>query len=95
MASIGTEDNELITLEMIHRYVETLDHYFGNVCELDLIFNFQKVSNVLTIEAYWILDEILMVGEMHETSKKAVLKVIGQQDAIEVEEEEQKQKQKS
>lgn len=36
-------DNELITLELIHSFVEILDKYFGNVCELDLIFNFHKV----------------------------------------------------
>ncbi len=24
-------DNELVTLEIIHRYVEVLDRYFGNV----------------------------------------------------------------
>lgn len=35
-------DNELITLEVIHEFVEVLDKYFGNVCELDLIFNFHK-----------------------------------------------------
>lgn len=40
---IDTSDNELITLELIHHYVEVLDRYFGNVCELDLIFNFHKV----------------------------------------------------
>ena len=27
---------------MIHEYVEVLDKYFGNVCELDIIFNFHK-----------------------------------------------------
>ena len=31
-----------------------LDRYFGNVCELDLIFNFHK--------AYYILDELLIAG---------------------------------
>lgn len=36
-------DNELIALELIHQFVEVLDRYFGNVCELDLIFNFHKV----------------------------------------------------
>ena len=36
-------DNELLTLELIHRYVEALDLYFGNVCELDIVFNFNKV----------------------------------------------------
>jgi hypothetical protein len=39
---IDVADNELITLEVIHHYVEVLDRYFGNVCELDLIFNFHK-----------------------------------------------------
>ena len=28
---IEAEDNELLTLETIHRYVELLDKYFGNV----------------------------------------------------------------
>ncbi len=41
---IEPEDNELITLEVIHHYVEVLDRYFGNVCELDLIFNFHKAN---------------------------------------------------
>jgi AP-1 complex subunit sigma 1/2 len=29
--SIEQEDNELLTLETIHRYVELLDKYFGSV----------------------------------------------------------------
>lgn len=40
---VDPTDNELITLEIIHHFVEVLDRYFGNVCELDLIFNFHKV----------------------------------------------------
>jgi len=43
IAIIDKEDNELLTLEIIHHYVELLDKYFGNVCELDIIFNFHKV----------------------------------------------------
>ena len=38
------------------RYVEVLDKYFGSVCELDIIFNFEK--------AYFILDELILGGEM-------------------------------
>lgn len=75
---INQDDNELITLEIIHRYVEILDRYFGNVCELDLIFNFQK--------AYFILDELLIAGELQETSKKSVLRVITQEDQFEEQE---------
>merc|ERR1712014_209196 len=40
--AVSKEDNELLTLETIHRYVEVLDQYFGSVCELDIIFNFEK-----------------------------------------------------
>jgi len=60
---IDPADNELIALETIHHFVEVLDRYFGNVCELDLIFNFHK--------AYFILDEVMMAGEVQETSKKS------------------------
>jgi hypothetical protein len=44
---------------------------YGQVCELDLIFNFHK--------AYYILDEVLLCGEQQETSKKIVLRVIAAQ----------------
>jgi len=75
IAGIDPDDNELITLEIVHRYVEQMDKYYGNVCELDIIFNFQK--------AYFILDELLLAGEMQESSKKNVLRCISQQDALE------------
>lgn len=78
VCGIGQMDNELITLEIIHRYVEVLDRYFGNVCELDLIFNFQK--------AYAILDELIISGELQESSKKSVLRVVTQSDSVEEQE---------
>ncbi|KAG0068932.1 hypothetical protein BGZ89_003833 [Linnemannia elongata] len=53
ITGIDPNDNELLTLEIIHRYVEVLDRYFGN---------------------------------MQESSKKTVLRVITQQDAMEEEE---------
>uniref|UniRef100_A0A8C3F657 Adaptor related protein complex 1 subunit sigma 1 n=5 Tax=Testudines TaxID=8459 RepID=A0A8C3F657_CHRPI len=77
--AIEGQDNELITLELIHRYVELLDKYFGSVCELDIIFNFEK--------AYFILDEFLMGGEIQDTSKKSVLKAIEQADLLQEEDE--------
>jgi AP-2 complex subunit sigma-1 len=40
---VDTNDNELAYLEAIHFFVEVLDSFFGNVCELDLVFNFYKV----------------------------------------------------
>lgn len=71
----STDDNELLTLEVIHRFVEQMDKYYGNVCELDIIFNFQK--------AYFILDELLLAGEMQESSRKNLLRWVGQMDALE------------
>lgn len=55
--------------------MEQMDKYYGNVCELDIIFNFQK--------AYFILDELLLAGELQESSKKNVLRCINQQDSLE------------
>jgi len=34
VCGISAGDNELTTLEIIHRYVEVLDRYFGNVRRL-------------------------------------------------------------
>ena len=64
VAAIDSEDNELLTLEKIHLYVEILDRYFGNVCELDIIFNFHK--------AYFILDELFVGGYLCESRKGSV-----------------------
>lgn len=72
-AGIEKDDNELIVLDVIHHFVEILDKYFGNVCELDLIFNFHQ--------AYFILEEMIIGGHLMESSKKQVLKMVAQNDA--------------
>ncbi|KAF8019451.1 hypothetical protein BT93_G0206 [Corymbia citriodora subsp. variegata] len=71
---IDQDDNELEILEIIHHFVEILDRHFGSVCELDLIFNFHK--------AYYILDELLIAGELQESSKKTVARLIAAQDSL-------------
>ncbi|KAH7105541.1 AP complex, mu/sigma subunit [Auriculariales sp. MPI-PUGE-AT-0066] len=70
-------DNELLCLEIVHRYVEVLDKYFGNVTELDLIFNFQQ--------AYTVLDEVVVAGELVDSSKRAALRAIASVEAYEAE----------
>lgn len=64
-ACVDANDNELAYLEAIHFFVEVLDTFFGNVCELDLVFGFYKV--------YAILDEVFLAGEIQETSRPVVL----------------------
>ncbi len=72
---VNSDDNELIGLEIIHRFVEQMDKIYGNVCELDIIFGFDK--------AYHILDELLIDGYLQESSKREVLKRVNQQDELE------------
>ncbi|KAI4308290.1 hypothetical protein L6164_031380 [Bauhinia variegata] len=78
---VDQDDNELETLSVIHHYVETLDRYFGSVCELDLIFNFHKFD-LGCMQAYFILDEILLAGELQETSKRTTLRLIAAQEEL-------------
>lgn len=75
IAGVDNDENELLTLDVIHRYVEQMDKAYGNVCELDIIFNFQK--------AYHILDELLIAGDIVESSKREALRRVGQQDQFE------------
>lgn len=49
-------------------------HTSSQVCELDIIFNFEK--------AYFILDEFLMGGEIQETSKQMVNRSIEASDML-------------
>ena len=62
------DENELGILEFIHCLVETLDKYFGNVCELDIMFSLEK--------AHFILDEMVSNGQIVETNKSNILKPI-------------------
>ncbi|XP_058943777.1 AP-4 complex subunit sigma-1 isoform X1 [Pocillopora verrucosa] len=65
IVGVDSDENELSILEFIHNFVETLDRYFSNVCELDIMFNLDKV--------HMILDEMIMNGEILETNKNRIL----------------------
>jgi len=62
------DENELSYLEFIHTLVETLDKYFENVCELDIMFNLEK--------AHFILDEMVLNGCIVDTNKANALNPI-------------------
>jgi len=62
---IDPQGNQLAALTAIHLLVETLDRYFHNVCELDLVFNFWKVIQLM--------DEMFLAGELVESSKQVIL----------------------
>ena len=72
---VDVDDNELIVLEAIHMFVVMLDITFQNVSELDIIFRFD--------EAFQILHEFIIAGEMQETSKRRVIRTIEKQNQLE------------
>ncbi|GIX60784.1 clathrin-coat assembly protein [Babesia caballi] len=59
------EDNTLAYHEFIHLIVEILDAFYGNVREMDVICNFNTLHSLL--------NELILAGELLETSKQAVL----------------------
>ncbi|XP_050227918.1 AP-3 complex subunit sigma [Mercurialis annua] len=61
-------ENELAVLDLIQVFVETLDKCFRNVCELDIVFNYSKLHTIL--------DEIIVGGQVLETSSTEVMKAV-------------------
>jgi AP-3 complex subunit sigma len=56
---VDSSESELGILDLIQVVVEALDQTFPNVCELDIIFNMDKV--------HYLLDEVVMGGMVLET----------------------------
>eukprot|EP00116_Pleurobrachia_bachei_P014021 sb/3474283/ len=62
---ISEGDNIMAYFAFIHNLVETLNSYFSNVCELDLMHNVDR--------AHMILDEIVVNGYITESNRSRVL----------------------
>lgn len=67
----------------------------SQVCELDIIFNFEKVTTspcklyfylhtftCLWLQAFYMLDELLVGGEIQESSKKNIIRAVTAQDVL-------------
>lgn len=63
---IDNAESELGILDLIQVFVESLDRCFKNVCELDIVFNFNKVHTIL--------NEIIIGGQVVETNPTEVIK---------------------
>lgn len=66
--AVDQNENELGILDLIQVFVETLDKYFGNVCELDIVFNHDKVNHLL--------DELVSGGVVLETNQTDILSAV-------------------
>lgn len=72
---VDGSESELGILDLIQVLVETLDRSFENVCELDLIFNSDKV--------HYIIDEMVMGGMVLETSMSEICRTVGEMNKLE------------
>jgi len=57
---VDSSESELGVLDLIQVFVESLDRAFENVCELDLVFNFDEVHHILS--------EVVQGGVVLETN---------------------------
>mmetsp|Transcript_40847 Transcript_40847/g.108274 ORF Transcript_40847/g.108274 Transcript_40847/m.108274 type:complete len:157 (-) Transcript_40847:127-597(-) len=62
---VDSAESELGILDLIQVFVQVLDSCFENVCELDLIYHFDKVN--------YILDELVMSGMVLETNADLII----------------------
>jgi AP-3 complex subunit sigma len=72
---VDSSESELGILDLIQVFVETLDKNFENVCELDLIFNVDKVHHIL--------NELVMGGMVLETNMNDILGHVEEQTRLE------------
>lgn len=72
---VDSSESELGILDLIQVFVETLDKSFENVCELDLIFNVDKVHHIL--------NELVMGGMVLETNMNDILSHVEEQIKLE------------
>jgi len=72
---IDSTESEYDIYEVIHLFVQCLDHSFENVCELDLIFHSDKVNNIL--------NEFFMGGFIVERSLDSIINDVRSQVRLE------------
>ena len=65
IVGIDQQENELGIFELIHNLVEILDEYFKGVCELDIMYNLDRL--------HIIVDEMICNGYIVETCKTRIL----------------------
>ncbi|KAI4381703.1 hypothetical protein MLD38_007755 [Melastoma candidum] len=63
-----SSENELAMLDLIQVFVETLDKCFKNVCELDVVFNYEKMQTII--------DEMIFGGQVLEVNSAEIMRAV-------------------
>ena len=61
-------ENELALLDFVHIFVEALNKMFADICELDILYNPEKIN--------YILDELIVDGNVVQTSLKEAVEAL-------------------
>lgn len=61
-------ESELGVLDLLQVFVHVLDSCFENICELDIVYHYDRVN--------YVLDEIVMGGMVLETNSEVILQTI-------------------
>ncbi len=75
MIICNEHENELALLDFMHIFVEVLDKLFADVCELDILYNPEKIN--------YILDELIVDGNVVQTSLKEAVDNLNAQAKME------------
>ncbi|CAG8442784.1 7966_t:CDS:2 [Ambispora gerdemannii] len=71
---VDEAESELGILDLIQVFVESLDRCFENVCELDLIFHFEDVHNILA--------EVISGGMVLETNLIEIVSAVNEANKL-------------
>jgi len=71
---IDTAESELAILDLIQVLVQVLDACFENVCELDLIYHYDRVQ--------YIIDELIIGGCVLESNVDSIMQAIAETSLI-------------
>ncbi|CAG8455260.1 13891_t:CDS:2 [Ambispora leptoticha] len=71
---VDEAESELGILDLIQVFVESLDRCFENVCELDLIFHFEDVHNILA--------EVISGGMVLETNLAEIVSAVNEANKL-------------
>ena len=63
-------ESELGVLDLLQVFVHVLDSCFENICELDIVYHYDRVN--------YVLDEMVMAGMVMETNSEVILNTIGE-----------------
>ncbi|PWN26884.1 Adaptor protein complex sigma subunit [Jaminaea rosea] len=63
---VDSAESDLAILDLIQVFVESLDRFFPNVCELDLIFHYDEVQSILS--------QLIQGGLVLETNINEIVK---------------------